>query len=222
MIDLDFTVAGVEATPHAAVPQLTFRLCVEERNAPQPTDVQSIQLRCQLRIEPTRRLYTGEDPRRLVDLFGEPGGWGRTMHSMLWTHAQTTINAFSGGAQFDLPVACSFDFNVGATKYFSALEHGEIPLRLLFSGSVFYRTADGQLQIAPIAWDKEAAYRLPVSVWRAMMNYYYPNTVWLSLDRDVFERLRAYQSRRGLANWQQAVDSLLAGQEEPLSEQVMI
>jgi hypothetical protein len=222
MIDLAFTATRVEATPHAAVPQLTFRLRVVEQNAPQPTDIQSIQLRCQLRIEPTRRVYAGEDPRRLVDLFGEPGGWGRTMHSLLWTHVQTTVSAFAGAADFELPVACSFDFNAAATKYFAALEHGEIPLRLLFSGSVFYRTGDMHLQIAPISWDKEAAYRLPVSVWREMMHYYYPGTVWASLDRNVFDRLREYQSRQGLANWQQAIEALLAGERETVNEQALL
>jgi hypothetical protein len=221
MIDLAFTVTGVEATPHAAVPQLTFQLRVEERNAQQPTDIQSIQLRCQLRIEPTRRIYEGEDPRLLVDLFGEPAGWGRTMHSLLWTHVQTTVNSFMGAADFALPVACSFDFNVAATKYFAALEHGEIPLLLLFSGSVFYRTGDARLQIAPIAWDQEAAYRLPVSVWREMMDHYYPGTVWLSLDREVFDRLAAYQSRQGLPNWRQAIDALLAHEHEQVHERVL-
>jgi hypothetical protein len=221
MIDLAFTVTSVQATPHAAVPRLTFRLRVEERNSSQPTDIQSVQLRCQLRIEPTRRVYAGEDPRRLVDLFGEPAGWGRTMHSLLWTHVQTVINAFHGEADFELPVACSFDFNVAATKYFAALEHGEIPLRLLFSGSVFYRTDDAHLQIAPIAWDQEAAFRLPVTVWRELMERYYPGTVWMGLDRDIFDRLTAYQSRQGLPNWQQAIEALLANQQESVNDQVL-
>jgi hypothetical protein len=132
------------------------------------------------------------------------------------------VNAFTGATDFQLPVTCSFDFNVAATKYFAALDHGEIPLQLLFSGSVFYRTADGQLQIAPVSWDQEAAYRLPVTVWREMMDRYYPGMVWVSLDREVFDRLAAYQSRHGHPNWQKAIDALLVHEQAPMNEQVLL
>ena len=40
---------------------------------------------------------------------------------------------------------------------------GEIPLDLLFSGTVFYAGPGGALQINRISWNAEAAYRLPVS-----------------------------------------------------------
>ena len=42
----------------------------------------------------------------------------------------------------------------------------------------------------------------------------YPNTAWLNLRKDVFDRLLAYKSRRGLPTWEQAVESLLLGAEE--------
>ena len=212
--DLNFTVASVEPLLHAASPQLTFRLRIEEQHADEPTDIQSILLRCQLRIEPTRRNYAGEDPQKLYDLFGEPERWGRSMRSLLWTHAQTMVGPFAGSTEIDLPVPCTFDFNVGATKYFAALEHGEVPLCILFSGTIFYRTGEGALQVGPISWEKEASYRLPTAVWWQMMDHYYPNTVWLTLDRSVFDRLAAYQSRRGLPNWQRAIDELLAHENE--------
>ena len=31
------------------------------------------------------------------------------------------------------------------------------------------------LQVAQIPWDREAAFRLPVRVWKEMMEQYYPN-----------------------------------------------
>ncbi len=88
---------------------------------------------------------------------------------------------------------CTFDFNVAATKYFHGVKEGEIPLNLLFSGTVFYASPEGALQVAPISWDKEARFRLPVQVWRDMMDMYYPNWAWLNLRRDVFEKMYAYQ-----------------------------
>ena len=98
------------------------------------------------------------------DLFGEPQRWGQTLRSMLWTHTSAQLPAFEGDRLISLPVQCSYDFNVAATKYFYALEGGEVPLVLLFSGTVFYRDPDtGALQIDQMPWSKEAACRLPVA-----------------------------------------------------------
>ncbi len=108
---------------------------------------------------------------------------------------------------------CSFDFNVAATKYFAGLTTGEIPLRLLFSGTVFYAGEEGTLQVAPISWDQEAAFRLPQATWREMMDLYYPNTAWLSLRRDVFERFYQYKTQRGIPTWEQALECVLPVEE---------
>ena len=50
--------------------------------------------------------------------------------------------------------------------------------------------------MAPISWDKEAKFRLPLKVWKEMMDLYYPNSAWLCLRRDVFERLQQYKVRQ--------------------------
>jgi Family of unknown function (DUF6084) len=42
------------------------------------------------------------------------------------------------------------------------------------------------------------------------MNHHYPNSAWLSLRRDVFDRLAAYKSRLGMLTWEQAIEHLLA------------
>jgi len=133
---------------------------------------------------------------------------------MLWTHASTVVTPFQGSALVELPVTCTFDFNVAATKYFAGLEDGEVPLIMLFSGTVFYEADEGALQVSQISWDKEAKYQLPVSVWQEMMNFYYPNSAWLSLRRDVFDRLNQYKMRRGIPTWEGALESLLPTVEE--------
>jgi hypothetical protein len=212
--DLNFEVEKAEPLLHAAAPQLAFKLRIRLAESAQPAAIESILLRCQIRIEPTRRRYTGEDPQRLVDLFGEPDRWRQTMRSMLWTHAQVIVLPFVGTTVVDLPVPCTYDFNVAATKYFAALQEGDVPLCLLFSGTVFYQADDGRLQVAPISWDKQADFRLPVSVWRQMMDHYYPNTVWLGVPKEVFDRLAHYRSQHGLPTWQQALENLLASQRE--------
>ena len=65
-----------------------------------------------------------------------------------------------------------------------------------------------------VSWSKEAGYRLPVRVWRDVIDHYYPNTAWLNLHKDVFDRLAAYKARRGLPTWEQALEALLLNAEE--------
>ena len=45
--------------------------------------------------------------------------------------------------------------------------------------------------------------------WREMMDSYYPNSVWLKLRRDVFERLYQYKMQHGIPTWEQALESML-------------
>ncbi|RKE36144.1 hypothetical protein B0G76_2303 [Paraburkholderia sp. BL23I1N1] len=215
MPDLGFTVESAEVVPFAAAPLLTFRLRVT--NTPAQEEIASVTLQCQIQIEAARRRYTPAEQYGLEDLFGSPPRWGETLRTLLWTHTTAITPPFSGECALELPVPCSYDFNVAATKYFHGLEEGEIPLMLQFSGTVFYRDGGGALQAAPIPWHKEAAYRLPVALWRDMMTRYYPNCAWLCLHRDVFDRLSRYKSRRGLTSWEQAVTSLLDGVEEDIS-----
>lgn len=207
MPDLSFQVNGAEAVPYAASPLLVFKLQITNRDAAEA--VQTVTLRCQIQIEATHRRYSPQEQERLLDLYGEPERWGQTLRTMLWTHASVIVQPFQGSALVDLPVPCTFDFNVAAAKYFAGLEDGEVPLCLLFSGTVFYEGMDGALQVSQISWEKEAKYRLPVRVWQEMMEHYYPNSAWLSLRRDVFDRLYQYKMRRGIPTWEQALENLL-------------
>ena len=70
MPDLNFQVASVAAVPFAAEPLLAFQLQISNTPAAEP--IQAVALRCQIRIEATRRRYGPETHARLLDLFGEP------------------------------------------------------------------------------------------------------------------------------------------------------
>jgi hypothetical protein len=209
---LTFQVNDAEVQPFAASPQMTFRLGVANAVSNEP--VHTVVLRCQIQIEATRRAYSAADKDRLVDLFGAPARWGETLRTMLWTHTSAVVPSFVGETVVDLPVPCTFDFNVAAAKYFAGLEDGEVPLCLQFSGTIFYDAPGWGLQVAQIPWNKEARYRLPIAVWRAMIDAYYPNSAWLCLHRDAFDRLYEYKRRRGMATWEQALESLLEGVDE--------
>ncbi len=216
MPDLDFSVESVEAVPFSVAPLLNFKLRVRNANADEW--IQTVALRCQIMIEPTRRQYKGEEQEKLQDLFGEPERWSQTLKTMLWTHASVVVSPFQNQTTVDLPVACTFDFNVAGTKYFAGLENGEVPLLLLFSGTCFYETADGAVQIAQISWSKETKYHLPVAVWQKMMDSYYPNSAWLNLRRDAFEKLQKYKTQRGIPTFEQALESLLPDAETNIEE----
>lgn len=212
MPDLNFQVEGARVVPFAAVPTLAFKLQIQ--NAMAEEKIHTIVLRCQIQIEVARRRYAAQEQERLLDLFGPPDRWSQTLRTLLWTHAQVTVPTFArASAVVDLEVPCTFDFNVATTKYFSGLSDGEIPLQMLFSGTVFYSLPDRPLQVAPISWDEEARFKLPVKLWREMMGTYYPNTVWINLRRDIFERLYQYKMQHGIPTWEQALERVLSSEE---------
>jgi hypothetical protein len=211
MPDLGFEVEGAEPVAFAASPQIAFALVVS--NAIPDEAIHTVALRCQIQIEATRRSYAPAERERLTDLFGPPERWAETLKTMLWTHASAVVTPFTGSTVVELPVPCTFDFNVAATKYFAGLDEGEVPLCLQFSGTVFYQREDGLLQVAQIPWDREARYRLPVRVWDEMMEAYYPNSAWLRLRRDVFDGLYRYKRQRGIPTWEQAIERLLLASE---------
>jgi Family of unknown function (DUF6084) len=212
MPDLKFQVAMAEPEPYAVGPLLKFKLHVTQSAAAlaEVVPIHAVTLQCQIRIDPAQRRYAAPEQEKLLDLFDRPSRWGQTLRPLLWAHASVGIGPFTDAILVDLPVPCTYDFNLAVTKYFYALEEGEIPVSLLFSGTIFHEGEDGAMQVAQIPWDKEAAFRLPVRVWKDMMEQYYPNTSWLCLRRDVFDRLYQYKSRHGLPTWEQALENLLS------------
>jgi hypothetical protein len=202
---LDFRVEGVEALEHAVVPTLCFRLGIDAGGR----DVRSLALNVQIRIDAARRAYDDAEREALFELYGAPADWGRTLRSLRWTTASLTVPAFDGATTVDLLVPCTYDFDVVATKYLHALGDADVPLELLFSGTVFFTGAGGRLQVVHLPWDREARCALPVSVWRQAVERAFPGTAWLRVRRDVFDRLQAYKSSRALLTWDAAVEALL-------------
>jgi hypothetical protein len=212
MPDLDFAIADADVLPFAAAPTMLFKLRVG--NQPEGERIQAIMLQVQIRIEATRRGYDHRAEENLLDLFGAPQRWGETVKSLLWTHATLNVPGFSGCTVVELPIGCTYDLEVAASKYFHALGDGEIPLLFLFSGTVFYAPSDNEgPRVAPIPWEKEASFRLPVRLWTEMMERYFPNSAWIRLQKDVFDRLHAYKARHGLPTWEETLEQLMQGTE---------
>ena len=212
MPDLSITVERAEAVPFAASPTLAFKLRVA--NADPAETIHTVVLRCQIQIEVTRRRYTAADQERLRDLFGEPERWGQTLRNLLWTNTSAVIPQFTGATTVDLQVPCTFDFSVATTKYFNGLADGDIPVCLMFSGTVFYADPDGSAaggadllgqrnEIPPAAEGLERHDGRVLSQQRMAVP-----------SRDVFEELHRFKVERGIPTWEQAFETMLASPKE--------
>lgn len=203
MVALRFSIEGAARVEHAAVPTLRFALALE---ADEP--IRSVLLDVQLQIPARRRGYDASAHDRLFELFGPVADWGTTLRTLLWTRTTLVVPSFEERTVVNLDVPCSYDLEVAASRYLDALSDGEVPLEFLFSGSVFYSGADGELQTTRLSWESEAEYRLPVSVWKETMERYFRGTAWVRLRKDSFDRLSAYKSRNALATWDDALEAL--------------
>jgi hypothetical protein len=203
---LAFAVLDAARAHHTAVPTLRFTLRVDSLGG---EPIRSVLLDTQVQIAARRRHHDEAAHDRLFELFGAPGDWGTTLRTLLWTRTTLVVPPFTGSTVVELPVTCTYDLEVVASRYLDALRDGEVPLEFLFSGSVFYADADGRLQTARLSWESEAEYRLPVAVWKETMEAHFRGTAWLRLRKDSFDRLAAYKSRHALATWEDAVDALL-------------
>ena len=206
MSAITFEVTDATAERYAVQPTIALRLRVV---APVDEAVHAIALQCQIRIEPQRRRYDAGEEERLAELFGTPSRWGETLRPFLWTHVGTTVAGFVGATEIDLHVPCTYDMEIAGTKYLHALTDGsEIPLVLLFSGTAFARSGSA-MSVTPVAWHEEASYRLPVRVWREMMDLYFPNSGWITVSRPVLDALGRFKAARALPTWDHALEALL-------------
>lgn len=201
----EFAVLGSESVAHAAVPTLRFELSIDAG----AHEVRSVLLDAQVQIAARQRNYNGSEEDRLLELFGSTDRWASTLRTLSWARSTLVVPPFTGATVVSLPVACTYDLEVTASRYLAALEEGEVPLEFMFSGSVFFAGAAGRLQASRIAWDHEVSYRMPVSVWTETMDRHFPNSGWLRLGRDRLQRLLAYKARHAFTSWDAAIDALL-------------
>ncbi|MBV8953614.1 MAG: hypothetical protein JO153_19535 [Solirubrobacterales bacterium] len=204
---LRFAVLDAARVSHAALPTVKFAL---ELQAPRRTEIRSVLLDVQIQIAARQRGYDDGEQEQLLELFGTPERWRTTLRALPWTRTTVVVPAFAERTVVDLPIACSYDLDVTAARYFAALRGGEVPLEFLFSGSVFFAGGDGALQATRIALDSEVEFRLPVSLWREAIDAHFPGSAWLRLQRDSVERLAAFKARGAYASWDAALEALLA------------
>jgi hypothetical protein len=212
--ELVFDCTGARAERYAMVPTFTLALRISETSG-QP--VSAIALRCQIRIEPVKRRYSDAEAERLHDLFGDTRRWADTLKPLQFTTVSAMVPGFTGSTSLELPISTSYDLEIGATRYFASLDGGDIPLLLLFSGTVFAVT-DGRMQVQQVPWSKEAPFRLPVSVWREAIDAHFPGSAWLRCSRDTLDALSEYKARNALPTWDATLTALLKRAADETSE----
>ncbi|MCU1489691.1 MAG: hypothetical protein JWM85_1096 [Acidimicrobiaceae bacterium] len=211
MTALQLSVVDVAVDRYAASPHLLAKVRIDESSG---AAIHAMALRCQLMIEPQRRSYDDGEVATLAELFGGRERWAQTLKPFLWTYASTVTRSFSGSHTVDLPIACTYDVEVVGSKFLHALSSGEVPLRFLFSGTVFSR-ADPGISVEQISWDLEDSYRMPVSVWDELVRTFYPGSGYLRLDHDTIDALLEFKAARGLTSFESVVDALLADASTP-------
>src|SRR6201991_3576206 len=128
MSELTITCVDVRPDLHAAAPTMVFRLRLTESTGAR---MHTVALRCQIRIEPARRRYDATEAERLGELFGEAPQWAESLKPMRSARGGVMRPSSADRVEADLPVPCTYDFEVGAAKYLHGLDHGEIPMLLL-------------------------------------------------------------------------------------------
>jgi hypothetical protein len=204
--ELSFDCTGVRPDRFAIAPAMSMSLRISEVTGQK---IEAIALRCQLRIEPARRRYSAAEAQKLNDLFGDTERWADTLKPVQFTNLSIMVPGFTGSADIDVPIPLSYDMEIGSTRYFAGLDQGEVPLLLLFSGTVF-GSADGKLVVQQVPWSKEARYRLPVTVWREAIDAHFPNSAWLRVSTRTLDELQRFKASRALPTWDATVSALLA------------
>lgn len=202
---LTFACTGSRVDRSAAGPAVALDLLVDDGTGRR---VHTVALRVQVRIDPRPRRYTGVETARLTDVFGEPDRWGDTLNPLQLATVPVLTPSFVGSVVVPVSIPLTYDLDVAAARYLHALDEGGIPLTLLFAGTLFYAGDDG-VQVGPVPWHEEAQHRLPVALWRAAMDEFFPGGGWVRLRRDTLDRLAAFRSANTLLTWDDALERLL-------------
>lgn len=192
MPDLKFTITAVQVKEFAIVPTLSFQLQIQ--NMLEKEEVYAAGLKCQIMIEAIKRTYNDSEKEKLIELFGPSFRWDETLRSFTWTIINIPVPRFTGQTNLEFTIACSEDQALAAGKYFHAIEDGIIPMAFLFSGTLFYKDENSQLQVTLVPWEKEALYKMPVKIWQDMMNIHFPGVRWVSLNAEVYDKLIQYKA----------------------------
>ena len=216
MAELLFTVVDVVPERYAAAPNLLARIRVEESTG---EVVHALALRAQIRIEPQRRRYDDPESPALLDLFGDRTRFADTLRPFAWLHASTVAQGFSDATEIELPLPCTYDFEVSGTTYLHALRDGRDPAAVPLQRHGLHPRRQRLLRrpdaLGPRGSVPPAGRRLARPDAAS-----FPGTEWLRMRRDTVEALGHYRHVHGLTSWDDAVTALLADARAPAAAEL--
>ena len=164
----EFTVVGVGHVERAAAPTLRFEIEATEATG---RSIYTVALTAMIEIEPSKRRYDDAEREKLVELFGEPERWASTTSSLRWAQAQVLVPSFTDSTRFALELPCTYDHEVGATKYLNGPErrHGPPSLPLQRHGDLGGRRRPHAADPGAMGLLRPLS-TMPESAWRAMMD----------------------------------------------------
>lgn len=208
MPDLKFEIISSGVKEFAAVPTLVFKMQIT--NEIENEEVYAVALKGQVMIEAIKRTYNEETKDRLHELFGEPFRWDETLRSFFWIMVNVPVPRFIGKTVVEILIPCSEDQALAAGKYFYAVSsNGFVPLAFLFSGTLFYKDADGKLQITLVPWEKEAFCKMQANLWQEMMDTHFPNSRWMRVRKDIYDRLVKYKAQSTFPTLENCLEAIL-------------
>ena len=207
MPNLKFEIISSEVKEFAMIPTLSFKLKIT--NDVEGEEVYAAALKCQVMIEAIKRTYNEETKDKLHELFGEPFRWDETLRSFCWVIINIPVPRFTGHTIVEVAIPCSEDQALAAGKYFYAVDNGLVPLAFLFSGTLFYKDADDNLQVTLVPWEKEAFWKMPANLWQEMMEGHFPNSRWLRVRKDVYDRLVKFKSQSASPTLENCLEQIL-------------
>jgi hypothetical protein len=202
---MEFRVSDLVPDRYATTPTLSVEVAIED---PRADPVHALALRAQVQLEPQRRAHSDAEAARLLDVFGDRSRWHATVRPTTWTTCATVVPGFTGRTTVTLSLPCSYDLETVVGRYLQALDDGAVPLRLLFSGTVF-RLGGRGVWVEPVPWAAEADCRLPVAVWREVVDLHWPDSGWLRLRRDTLRALQEHRARIGATSFEETLADLL-------------
>jgi hypothetical protein len=205
MTDLQFDIADVRAATDAASPAMVCRLEITDAGGAR---IHGIHLHVRARIEPRARRYSPEEEARVRPLFGPPSQWDRSLRPLALAQITTVVPEFTGRTGIDLAIPCTYDLEVGATKYLHAIRDGHTTIRLLFSGTIFV-ASDRGFSVEQVPWDREALCRIPSRLWTDVMDQHFPGCGWVRLRRETLDALLEFRTRQALVTWDDTIEHLL-------------
>lgn len=217
MPDLRFEIISSRVRQYAAVPTLVFDLQIT--NDTPDEEVYAAALKCQIIIEATKRQYDAETKGRLYELFGEAERWNETVGTTFWQIITVPVPRFTDQTVVEINVTCSEDQAIAAGKFFYGVRDGIVPLAFLFSGTLFFKDGEGNLQITLIPWEKEASCKMPAILWQEMMDAHFPNSRWLQIRKDIYDKLVKYKSQNNFQTLENCLEDIL---EETFTEKNII